>query len=76
MVVAYILIMTRANSEKKVAEALRASKPVKNVNIVYGEYDIIARVEVADMKELNEFLLNTVRPLQGVENTSTLIAAY
>ena len=76
MVTAHLLITTKSNAEKEVVEVLQASELVQDVNIVYGEYDIVARIDIEDIRALNDFLLNVVRPIKGIEKSSTLIAAF
>jgi len=72
---AYVLITAKSGSERAVVEALKKLQEVKEVKILYGEYDIIARVQVDDIQELNKFLIEQVRPIGSVEKTSTLIIA-
>lgn len=76
MVTAYILIVAKAGSEKDVVKALTANPAIKESHIVYGQYDIICKVDLADVGKLNDFILTFIRPLKGIEATSTLISAY
>lgn len=75
MVTAYILITSKSGEEKNVLESLRKLEDVKEAKIVYGEYDIVAKIQVEDVGKLNDFLLEQIRPIQSVEKTSTLIVA-
>lgn len=72
---AYVLITTKSGSERVVAEALKKLQEVTELKILYGEYDIIAKVQVKDIEALNAFLLEKIRPVGNVERTSTLIVA-
>jgi len=72
---AYILITTKSGSEKEVLAALKKSENVTDAQIVYGEYDLVVKVEVDDITKLNEFLLESVRTINGIEKTSTVIVA-
>ena len=72
---AYVLITAKSGSERAVVEALKKLREVTEVKILYGEYDIIAKVQVDDIQELNKFLIEQVRPIGNVERTSTLIVA-
>ena len=49
MASAYVLITTKSGSERVVVEALRKLQEIKEMHILYGEYDIIARVQVSDI---------------------------
>jgi len=75
MVGAYILITTRSGAEKDVLESLRKIKSIVNFTILYGEYDILAKIMLKDITELNDYLLTNIRPIQGIEKTTTLIIA-
>ena len=72
---AFVLITTKSGGEKNVVETLKKLPEVKEARILYGEYDIIAKIQSADIQKLNSFLLEKVRPIKDIENTSTLIVA-
>jgi DNA-binding Lrp family transcriptional regulator len=72
-VIAYLLINSKPSGETKIAEELVKKKEVKDINIVYGSYDVIVKIEVKDMNALQAFILN-LRKNESVENTSTLIS--
>jgi len=74
MIGAYVLIIAKSGFEKQVLEKLRKLKEIKDAKIVYGEYDIIAKIQVGDVSDLNDFLIDKVRNLE-IEKTSTLIVA-
>ncbi|MCW4055355.1 MAG: Lrp/AsnC ligand binding domain-containing protein, partial [Candidatus Bathyarchaeota archaeon] len=46
---------------------------VKDLETVYGEYDLLMKIEVETMDELDAFIFDTVRTIKGVEGTTTLI---
>jgi len=73
MVTAYLLINTKPGSETKIAELLVNKKEVKDINIVYGAYDIIMKLNVKNMNDLQEFILQMRKDVQ-VEHTTTLIS--
>ena len=75
MVTAYVLITSKSGGEKNVLTGLQELKEVDEAKIVYGEYDIIAKIKVDDVDKLNEFLLEKIRPIADIEKTSTLIVA-
>lgn len=75
MVCAYVLITTKSGAEKEVLEILKKSPNIKTAKILYGEYDIIIKVELPDITALNEYFLTNIRQVSGIERTSTLIIA-
>jgi DNA-binding Lrp family transcriptional regulator len=74
MINASILIVVKSGAEDKVAKKLSADKRVKDASIVYGEYDIIAKVETESMEDLQKFIIKNIRGIQDVQRTSTMIS--
>ena len=78
--VAYILctVSYRATKGEKINQLEVASKikelpEVEEVSIVTGENDMIVRVAVKDVTSLNDFVIFTLRDIEGVERTVTSI---
>lgn len=72
---AYILINTERGKEQDIYDELSDFEEVANIHIIFGEWDIIARVNVENSEALGTMILDKVRPLKGVTLTSTLIIA-
>jgi len=75
MTMAFILISTEMGSERKVLEELRKISEVSEAYIVYGVYDIVAKVEVSDVEELKNIISNKIRSIDYVRSTLTMISA-
>ena len=73
MVSAYILIMCASGAEQKILEEMKLKPTVANAAIVYGEWDIIAKVNATSIEGINNFVIQTVRPISDIEKTATLI---
>ncbi len=73
-VLAYVILVVGVGQEYQVLEELKKLKEVKDAHIVYGEYDIIARVEVESIKKL-ENVIKSVRSIKGVLRSITLISS-
>ena len=71
---AYLLILVKPGEETTVVEKLNQMDEVKMTDVVYGEYDVIAKVEVPDMSALQKFLMEKIRKIDEIERTSTMIA--
>ena len=54
--------------------ALDKHENVAELHVLYGEYDLIARVTAPDAKALTGFLMQDFRLIEGVRDTQTLIA--
>ena len=75
MVEAYILIKVKVGSERKVVEKLKALKEIKDINELYGEWDVIAKIEVPNIEDLDGLITEKIRDNQEIELTSTMIVA-
>ena len=73
MVTAYITISTELGSEDDVKEAIESIEGVRECNVVYGVYDLVALIEADTTEKLNEMVFNKIRKFEGVKSTLTLI---
>ncbi len=72
---AYILIKTASGFEKKILASLKEFSSVEHADLVYGLYDIIVKVKMNNSEELDSFIFDVLRPMQGVVETMTCICA-
>ncbi|MGQ9479101.1 MAG: Lrp/AsnC ligand binding domain-containing protein [Thermoproteota archaeon] len=72
MLKAYLLMVCEAGSERSIENILKEVKGISSVDVVYGEYDLIATVEVNDIKELDG-VVSEMRKIKGILRTITLI---
>ena len=72
---AYMLIQTAHGKVQNVAEKLLKLKEVKEIHTLYGEFDIIAKIETQNMAKLQDFVANKIRPIKDIVSTETLIAS-
>ena len=70
---AFILISTEMGSERKVLEELRKISEVSEAYIVYGVYDIVAKVQAPSTEALKEIISNRIRKLSKVRSTLTMV---
>jgi len=71
---AYILFKVSSGTEREVAKKISEFEEVLDAGIIYGEYDLIAKVSVQEMEHLNEFL-EKIRSIPSIILTSTMIVA-
>ncbi|MFO7872790.1 MAG: Lrp/AsnC ligand binding domain-containing protein [Candidatus Undinarchaeales archaeon] len=74
MVTAFILITTKAGKEKEVREKLEKLSVIQDVQVVYGDFDIIAKLKAKNMDELNSFIFDKIRTIPEISVTSTLVS--
>jgi DNA-binding Lrp family transcriptional regulator len=70
---AYVMVKTETGMAGEVIKNLRAMPEVKRVYQVYGDYDIVARIETEDVEHIKETLSEKVKQLEYVNSTLTLL---
>lgn len=76
MVIAYVLVsLSGSANASRIAKELLRFEEIGNLHLVYGEWDLIARVKAKDMISLREFTLDKLLRLNGIGRTNTLIVA-
>jgi DNA-binding Lrp family transcriptional regulator len=73
MPLAVVLINAEIGSEDEVVAELRKIGNVKESYVVYGVYDIVAKVEADSMDKLKEIVTWKIRRLDKVRSTLTMI---
>ena len=73
MAIAYVLINSDVGKEHDVIEQLKKMDSVKEINYVYGVYDIVTKVETKDINELKSVVIAEIRKLDYVKSTITMI---
>jgi DNA-binding Lrp family transcriptional regulator len=73
-VVIYLLVVTEIGKEHNVKEALEKIQGITEARTVYGEFDLVARLETPSLKEVDSAVTN-MRKVDGIIRTVTLISA-
>jgi len=78
--VAYILITVSYRTSKgqkisqfDVAKMIQVLPEVEDVSIVTGDIDMIVKVALGDVDELNDFIIYKLRDIDGIEKTVTSV---
>ena len=72
-VLAYVLFKVASGTEREVAKKLIEFEEVMHADVVFGEYDVIARMTTTDIEKLQDFVSDKVRTVTNVLVTSTMI---
>jgi len=72
---AYVLMKVSSGSERDICRKIVEFDEVMDVSIVYGEFDIIAKVKVDELETLENFLSENLRSMPSIMLTSTMIVA-
>lgn len=75
MIEVFALVVVKPGHEEEVYKRLKEIPVVREIYRVYGEYDIILRLEVESIEELDRMYENEVRQIPHIEMTETLIAS-
>lgn len=72
-ITAIIIIQTESEKHQHVKEELSKLEEVSEVYSVSGEYDILIKVWVPSIKELNKLINSKIRSVDGVEDLTEMI---
>ena len=72
-VLAYVLFKVSSGSERDVCQKLIEFDEVLHADIIFGEYDVVAKIATQDLGRLEEFASRKVRKVPNVLVTSTMI---
>jgi len=70
--VGFVLIGVEPKREREVYNKLLKIEEVVEIYPLFGEYDLIAKVEAADYNTIGEVVVSKIRAVPGVKTTKTL----
>ncbi|MCX8189190.1 MAG: Lrp/AsnC ligand binding domain-containing protein [Nitrososphaeria archaeon] len=73
MVRAIVLINVEIGYEGEVLNSIRKVEGVIEALAVYGNYDIVAKVEAGSIEKLNQIITGKIRKIENVKSTQTMI---
>jgi len=74
-VLAYVLFKVNSGTERAVCQKLIEFDDVLQADIIFGEYDVVAKIETPDLSTLEEFVSDKIRNVSNVLVTSTMIVS-
>ena len=72
-VTSYVLVVTEVGKEHEVVQELLRIEGVTIAQTVYGEFDVITKVECDNLKDLDA-AITKIRKIGGIIRTMTLIS--
>lgn len=72
MAVGFVLIHADAGREPDVYNELLEVPEIIELHPLFGEYDLIGKVEASDYDTLGQIITSSIRAVDGVEDTKTL----
>ena len=74
MVTAYVLISCDVGFDVEIIDEIKQLEDVKEVHGVFGAYDILVKLESANVENLKDIITWKIRKLNRVRSTLTLMA--
>ena len=75
---AYVLIKVESGKDLHVFAKIRDLQhkyPIREMATLYGDYDIIVKIQMTKPDDLENFVFDGLRPIEGITGTQTLITA-
>lgn len=73
MAMGFALLSISPLHEKEVYENLKQTPEIVEVHPLFGEYDILLKIETNDIDSIGKIVINKIRSIKGVTDTKTLI---
>ncbi len=75
MAVGFVLINVAPGVEKKVFDNMIKWEEIQELYPLFGDYDLIAKIEAPDYETLSDIVVHKIRAIKGVTETKTLTGA-
>jgi DNA-binding Lrp family transcriptional regulator len=72
---AYVMINCEMGAEDAITEEVKSIDYVKEVLGVFGNYDVVVKLECPTIEEMSETIAKKIRKLEKVHCTTTLMCA-
>ncbi len=72
MAIGFVLITIAPTQEHNVYTKLSKVPEVVELHPLFGEYDLLARIEADDFESLGVIVVNKIRSIEGILDTKTL----
>ncbi|MBU3967121.1 MAG: Lrp/AsnC ligand binding domain-containing protein [Euryarchaeota archaeon] len=75
MAIGFVLINVAPGLEKKVFDNMIKWEEIQELYPLFGDYDLIAKIQAPDYETLSDIVVHKVRAIKGVTETKTLTGA-
>ena len=75
MALGFVLVQVEPSREQEVYKAMQGLDGLVEVHPLFGEHDLIAKVEAADLDTLGNIIVAGIRSIPGVSSTKTFTVA-
>ena len=71
----FVLLDVEPGSEHSVYEKASSLPFVSDAQVLFGDHDMILKIEAESMGEIAKLVVDSIRSIRGVTNTKTLACA-
>ena len=75
MAVGYVLLNVAPGVEHDVYLQLQQLESVSDATVLFGDYDLIVKLEAVDLSSIAKAVVESIRQIPGVVGTKTLAGA-
>jgi len=75
LVLAYIMMKVQVGMDDKVFAEIEKLERIQEANATYGSFDLVIKVNFRTIEDLDRFLFEKIRRIQGITETSSMIVA-
>jgi len=72
LAIGFVLVKTAPAAGREVYDIVRDMDSVIEVHSLFGEYDLILKLQAKDFNTLGQTVVDDIRSIEGVEDTKTL----
>lgn len=72
MAISYVLISAAPAHEHEAYNKLYKILEISELHALFGEYDLIAKIEAEDFESIGNIVVNKIRTIEGIIDTKTL----
>jgi len=72
MVIGFVLMHVSPLREYEVFNKLLKLHEVIELHPLFGEYDLIAKIEAKDYESIGEIIIHKIKTIEGIADTKTL----
>jgi DNA-binding Lrp family transcriptional regulator len=72
VVIGFVLMHISPLHESEVFNKLSKLPEVIELHPIFGEYDLIAKIESKDFESIGKIVINKIRTIEGIVDTKTL----
>lgn len=73
-IVAFILIKVNQSDQRSIVKRLMERNEIEEAAIITGETDILVKIRVFSIDDLDQFIIDELRKIPGIQESRTLIS--